>query len=247
MIVTVRIVGKGQFDYQLPGVFPIGDKIRILTSEFDYKDCEPFYGEAKDNKNPAELNRTFTKSVNEYKIEYELNDNGEPKTAFDAKKKRVIEDFYCVHPLCTVNGKPHRNTKNPMFDVRDDATSIVNEMTTWNNKRRAANTLADMDLESLRDVAFYYGRNPVGKSKGQLIIELAHFQSGVIVASNDEFIRNFMMIWSGEGSDERTFVVNCNKAIKYGIITTQVKEGRQSYYLGTTLLGFSIEEVIKHL
>ena len=42
-----------------------------------------------------------------------------------------------------------------------------------------------------------------------------------------------MMIWSGEGSDT-TFINELNKAIKYSIITRQVKEVQQSCYLGTT-------------
>jgi hypothetical protein len=152
------------------------------------------------------------------------------------------------HPLCTINGKVHPGTRMAMFDVIDEQIAVASRLEEWDIKRRVANFLSEADLTQLRDICYYYGRSPIGKTKGQICLEMADYTEGELFKrENDQAdynYRGFVLNWIDGEDPDREFVINCRKAISLRIVTEVPKGGNISYYLGTQFIGVSFMDVV---
>lgn len=247
MKVEVIIKAFGQFDQTLPGSYTIGNKIRILTDEYNYSDHD--LTPNKDKPYPVEFPLHFGQGTWAKKLSYNINDKGEPATNADMLKKRVIEGFYYMHPMCFLNGKRHGYTLNAeygangFFDIIDVHTQTLGELKVWDNKRKVANFLAESDLSVLRDIMYFYGMSPVGKSKGTICMELGGFAAGRVFSSADE-TEKFLDTWVRSIDSDKEYLVNCQKGINMNIIISAIQNGITSYYHGTQVIGNNLEDVV---
>lgn len=225
-----------------------GDKQVILVDK-----TSVFEGPITPPKNvvyPNETTISFDRNLHSYVVAYEVDDEGQPMSNIDAKFKEVAEKFFMRHPFCTINGKPHKGTISEMFDIVDTHTVVVSKLEEWDSKRRVANFLHDSDLDILRDVCYYYGVSPTGKTKGQICLELGDYQLGKLYVRKNEMAepeyKSFIINWIDSVDPDKEFVVNCRKAITFDVIASNVKDGRLNYYLGTTFIGVSFEDVVAY-
>ena len=242
----ITIIPKSKTDTMFPRSYYHGDKQVILVDK-----ATVFEGPMTPPKNtvyPGETRISFDRNQQIYKVIYEVDDNGEPLTTADAKYKEVAEKFFMRHPFCTINGKPHKGTINDMFDIVDTHTVVVSRLNEWDSKRRVANYLSDSELDTLRDICYYYGVNPSGKTKGQICLELGDYSSGRLYFKKNEITepdyKNFLISWVENIDPDREFIVNCRKAVNFDVITTNYKDGRSNFYLGNTFIGVSFEDIV---
>lgn len=242
----ITIIPKSKTDTMFPCSFFSGDKQIILVDR-----STVFEGPMTPPKNvvyPTETTISFDRNTQTYKVSYEVDDEGEPMSSSDAKYKEVAEKFFMRHPFCTINGKPHRGTISEMFDIVDTQTVVISKLQEWDSKRRISNFLADADLDTLRDVCYYYGVTPSGKTKGQICLELGDYQTGRLYFRKNEMTepdyKSFLVNWIDNADPNKEFIVNCRKAITFDIIASSIKEGRVNYYLGTTFIGVSFDDVV---
>lgn len=221
------------------------DKIRILIDEYNYQDFPA--NPPKDKPNPNEMMTSFNRASDySKKFSYEVTAEGTPASTEDAMIFNVIENFYSKHPMIQLNGVDHSGTKYAMYNLVDARKIVVTKLKLWDNKRKIADFLAESELSQLRDICYFYGSSPVGKTKGAICIELADYEDGKLfkkVAGEDkiqDFVNNFIL----SIDTDTEFRINCSKAIRFGIVINNPKDGRSNYYLGSTFIGISQDDVV---
>ncbi len=235
------------------------DIMRILTE--DYRIVE--YSSSKyvsDKKaNPLENFRDIhfdavTGNMQHFfQFETEIKDGREKGvTHTDELKRKALEIFYGEHPMTKMNGKTHAYTKNPVFNVLDKANQTIEDVIDFNKELVVKSAIAKMELSELRDVAYYFGQTPKGKSEGELKVFLAGNNTGLCLknkgdngqaANIDRFIKVFVENVSAEDRDMK---ITLRKAIELNVIQNNPANGFDSYYLGQTPLGKTLDDLIAY-
>lgn len=230
----------------LPGAYPYGGKQRTLLDRYRWEDLPQVA--PKDKPNPEPMNLHFPKTNHVQIIKYEVDNKGEPKTNSDKAIKATIEHFYQNHPSCLVNGQSHMNSAGePVFDITDKQTEIVTRLKEWDLKKKIAVFLSEKcDLDAVRDVMFFYGQNPKGKTHGDICMHLAEYELGILYAKGDNNSRladNFLDLWVTNASPDRIYIVHARKAIAFGIVEARQRDGNSNYFVMGAFAGLSPEEV----
>jgi len=242
----VIIKPYGTNGQMLPGIYHINGKIRVLLSEYTYKEYDAYDYE---KEKPKELTYTFSKSTMPTK-EYEYEKDPTLQTPRDKEIDALVTIFWGQHPQFTINGKSdQRYTKTPNFDLVDMVDKSIATYSVWSNKLSVANKINEMSLDSKRDVAYFFGSSPVGKTEKDLAVILADFSKGVcmnenIVSGTKSNLDLFLSVWMKETDEERSYVVNTRKAITMGIFLNNQADGRDNYYYGQTFVGNTFNDVL---
>lgn len=224
------LVGSYQF---APG------KLRILVSEDTFIETLE-----SDKYAPAPLNITFSQRSPVFTIAYDDSSEDE----LDIKKKAVIEKFFGEHPLMTRNGKATKFTKSGMYDMYSEIEKSDIQYETWKENLSVMNRLTDMADNELRDVWYYYGIEPSGKKRGELIVKLGAVPGGLAVDDIDRSTKKsrFLQMFSLETKSETEYIVNMRKCLLHGLIDDKVDGVRHNYYHGTTFVGTTFNDLIAY-
>lgn len=224
------LVGSYQFQ---PG------KLRILVSEDMFVETLE-----SDKYAPSPLNITFSQRSPVYTISYDDSSNDE----MDIKKKAVIEKFFGEHPLMTRNGKPTKYTKSGMYDMYSEIEKSDIQFDVWKENLSVMNRLDSMSNNELCDAWYYYGIEPSGKKRGELIVRLGAVPGGLAIEDMDKSTKKnkFLQMFSLETKSETEYIVNMRKCLLHGLIDDKVDGIRHNYYHGTTFVGTSFNDLIAY-
>lgn len=214
-------------------------KVRILLSE------ESFIEVLESDKTaPSAMNIMFNDRTPFFTMSYDPNSNSE----HDKRRKEVIEKFFGEHPLVMRNGKQTQFTRSGMYDMYSEQEKTYIEYETWKENLDVMNRLDGMADNELCDVWYYYGVEPNGKKRGELIVKLGAVPGGLAINDMDMATKKnkFMMMFSGETKSETEYIVNMRKALLNGIIDNKMDGSRSNYYHGTTFIGTSFNDVIAY-
>lgn len=214
-------------------------KVRILLSE------ESFIEVLESDKTaPSAMNIMFNDRTPFFTMSYDPNSNSE----HDKRRKEVIEKFFGEHPLVMRNGKQTQFTRSGMYDMYSEQEKTYIEYETWKENLDVMNRLDSMADNELCDVWYYYGVEPNGKKRGELIVKLGAVPGGLAINDMDMATKKnkFMMMFSGETKSETEYIVNMRKALLNGIIDNKMDGSRSNYYHGTTFIGTSFNDVIAY-
>lgn len=248
MINEVKLRSTIAVDNMMPTTYDIGGKRRVLQSESEF--YEASLNQKADFVWPKEMHIQFTGRTQERILTYETNEDGDPINEFNKGKLNTIRKFFMEHPSTLINGKPHANTipgAAIYYDIVDVNVKVVSEFKDWENKHKVASHLALLDLDDLRNVAYYYGVLPKGKTRGTLILELADYHKGVLFskpANGESKAENYIKVWMTNTDPDKEYIINCRKAIDLNVITTAVRDGHTTFYLGQEMLGPKLEDVV---
>ncbi len=214
-----------------PCSYEFGNKIRLIDSFGTYREVGGI--EAK-NYTPLILNFSKTQMWTEYV--YEENEKELSFDETDKNIKKIVELFWGKNPICLKNGKGHTvGQSSDHFDLIDHNLKTINSVNSFNDKLRAAIKLKEMSVAERVDVSFFYGRNPVGKSDEDIMVDLADLNTGFCM--DEKNLSNFLKVWVDNKTEDRDLLVNVKKAIALEIIDEKKNEGRTSYFLGESFMG----------
>jgi len=246
---VVEIVSTHNIDSVMDASFVLNGKRRTLVSEYQFIDRD-----IMDKTETLPMTIGFTRRASRRVIKYNVGDDGKPLTKVDENIENIIRNFYMVHPLTMINGKPHENTANGAvvyYDIIDVNQKVVSDLKKWFNKLAVMNDLSGKDLSELRDICFMYGHPPKGKTKGGLLIDLAEYNKGLLFkldANENDKSEHYLATFVNNEDPDKTFTINARKAINYDVVHERIADGGQiSYYLGKELLGTTFEDVVTFL
>lgn len=210
--------------------------IRVLISEDSFIEVQD-----SDKTAPAAMNIMFSERTPVFTITYD------PEAKSDKKKKDVIDIFFGQHPLLTRNGKPTQFTRSGMYDMYSEQDKSNIEYDLWKENLDVMNRVNNMTNSDLRDVWYWYGIEPSGKKRGELIVRLAG-SSGLAIGDIDLATQKnkFLMMFAAESKAETDYTVNMRKALMAGIIENRMEGDRSNYYHGTTFIGTSFNDVVAY-
>jgi len=234
-VVEIKPVAFAISDITLEGDYSIKGKRRMLT-EIDHQ--------LKIDSTTPTMQKamywTFNKNFTVLKYEYDVD----PKLRTEQEKRNatVVEEFWKNHPLMTINGKSHENTKAPLFNLVESTMVEDVNLKTFQNKLSIANMISVMSYEGKREVCFYYNVNPKGQTDNQLLLKLADFNDGVCMKDAD----NFLSTWGKNENADKEYYITINKAIIYGVIEERKNGPVVNYFLGQSLIGTSFNDLIAY-
>lgn len=237
-------------DNVFPAIYTIGKKTRILTSDTSFVEIDTEKTRDPNYIMPTTAHIAFTTRALEREFAWDDFDEQKDLDAFEKQKYLLIEEFLKAHPLTLINGKPHSRTMtgSPVYyDIIDVNMKVVSELTEWLNKYKICAHLDSLSLEHLRDVCYYYAVQPKNKTKGRLLLELADFNKGVLFVKlngAENKIADYMDVWMSNTAPDKEMYIMCRKAVELGVVTESRKEGNISYYLGSELLGHTINDIV---
>lgn len=173
-------------------------------------------------------------------------------TTMDERKRVALAIFYGEHPLVKINGKTHVYTKNPVFNILDMALQTVEDVIDFDKELVVKTAVSKMELSELRDVCYYFGQSPKGKSEGELKVYLAGNNTGLCLVRSgdngqtpniDRFIKVFV---ENISTEDRDMKITLRKAIELNVIQNNRANDFDSYYLGATPLGKSLDDLIAY-
>lgn len=232
------VVQLGQ-EMSLPCLYQINGSWRLLT---EGDTIEMVQGDLKNAKSTKRSNILFNQKLNQ-RLEYEYESNPELQTEYDKQKQKVVEVFFAQHPALLYNGKHHKNTQAPLFDMVNQNERKVAAVISFKDRLAIQNRIAAMGLEELRNVAYYYSKSPVGMSENDLQIFLGDPSTGVCM--NGENAETFKTTWM-EVSSETERIVTLRKAISTGVIEERKDGTRVDYYLGSEFVGVTFNDVLAY-
>ena len=246
--IEIIIESLEKVDTILPGSFSLGDgMIRILQEDYNIVDTE--YNKLGPDGKPLVMREkllNFTNRQDIKVISYNIDDEGSPATDYDKRIKKAIDKFFMMNPLTLVNGLPHDGTLQGKFDVIDPNARANSELILWNKKLKVANYLKDMDEQELKDICYYIGEDPKNRSVGELLLFIADFDYGALFVSKTR-LQAFFDAFINNADPMRQFKVIARKAIEYGVVQTQLKNGVTSYYINGDFAGSTVEHLVEYL
>lgn len=222
-----------------PCVYNVNGLWHILT---DYGTYETHLGDLKNSPHKQRTNLKFIEK-NMREITYEYENDPKLQSAEDKKTQKVVEVFWAQHPLLEYNGKYHKYTKNPMFNLENQNEKVAMKVMGFKEKLEIQNRIASADLSLLRDICDYYGVSAKGKTEDELIPLLGDPSTGV--CTNGVNAETFVKTWL-EVTPETIMIVNLKKAIRLGVIEERKEGNRTDYYLGTAFLGTNFNDVLAY-
>lgn len=238
--VIVKPIKEDATDTFMPTIYTVaGGDVRVLLENDEFSQ----FNQNKDTV-PKAKQIVFRNTLRALTFEYESDESKQNST--DRKVQQLVKVFFGAHPLFTVNGQLTKHTKSPMFDITDLSEESNEKLVVWNKKTRVANILTDMDFAEKREVAYYYGINPEGKTDGELTILLGSFEYGDCMEPLN--IDGFISTWGEKfQSKEKEYVVMARKAITLNIIEVRNgDDGRENFYLGNTFIGTEFNDVLAY-
>jgi len=215
--------------------------IRVLT---DNDEVVEWTGNFKDM--PRAKGIWFDKSLPRLVIEYEDDEKTSKANGTwlsDNKNKRKAEVFYANHVEFSVNGKRHANSiELPSFNMNISTDIVAAEHALFRDTLLVKNRVNSMTYEEKCSAADYYGISPKNKTELDLLIELAG-DKGICMTENN--MKIFLREWMTPNEDT-LLVVNIRKAIRLKVIEERNTAGRIDYYIGTTFIGTTIEDIIAY-
>jgi hypothetical protein len=192
---------------------------------------------------PLSKSRIFNENFKSIDYEYEDGQGETKQTETDKKIQNAVDVFWSNHPLTLVNGKRHANSlPKVLFDVEVQTTKIMNAAKDLKSKGMVFNRINSMTLAEKRDVAYYYGESPKGKSDLDLLTLLADFNAGICMGENME---SFLQIWSKPNEDTQRQVI-IRKALDLNIIYNKADGEKNNYYHGTTFIGTAFNDIVSY-
>lgn len=244
--VVIKPIQAAHSDIVLSTSYNISGKYRYLQDEDTYAEMT-FQQVAEKKSNPSKIKDiTFNNMRHEYVVEYETKlEDGKmvAATTLDRERQKMVEVFWKEHPLIVANGDSTK-TKSALFNLVDEVKKDAQDVSNFEMKFKVAQTIHDMDFEEKIDCAYYYGSNPSGKTDGQLLVYLADFNTGVCMTPKN--VTGFMTTWGAEGTLERSYVINAQKAVTQGIITNMSQDEKDNFYHGTTFIGTSHNDIVAY-
>jgi hypothetical protein len=247
MKTKVTIAPVGANDQMLSGIYhTLEGKVRVLVGETNYKELTQYEYE---KEKPKELSFTFSKK-GMIKKDYLYEADPEKQDSTDRNTQQVVEVFWAQHPQFIVNGVATKYTKVQNFNVSNEVDLTVLNHKLWSDKLSIINRINSMSEDTKRDVAYFYGLSPVGKSENDLCLLLAEFNTGICLKEKKEgssvksYMDLFLSVWMKDSDTERTYVVNARKAITMGIFLNTQTDGRDNYYYGQTFIGNAFNDVL---
>lgn len=222
-----------------PCVYNVNGVWHVLT---EYGTYETFLGDLKNSPHKHRTNLKFIEK-NMREISYEYENDPKLQSAEDKKTQKVVEIFWAQHPLLEYNGKYHKYTKNPMFNLENQNEKVALKVLGFKEKLEIQNRIAGAELSLLRDICDYYGVSAKGKTEDELIPLLGDPATGV--CTNGVNAESFVKTWL-EVTPETTMIVNLKKAIRLGVIEERKEGNRTDYYLGTAFLGTNFMDVLAY-
>jgi len=223
-----------QCSYQFEG------KHRMLIEDDSFADYD--FVEQKDKPRPYERSLSFNKNF--LALEYLYESDPSKQSDQDKKIERAIRFFWGNHPLCVVNGKPTKYTKQAMFNVVNFTDKSMAEIKLWRDVLQVCNAINELSYQEKVNISYYYGQNPQGKTENDLLLTLANYTSGICVTPNE--VENFKRIWIKNENSDKDFIINARKALCLSIIEERQYEGKNSYYLGDTFIGTAFNDIVAY-
>jgi len=219
---------------QLVGQYQVGQKMRILLSESEYIEIP-----AKEKDQPKAFEYEFNTTQREVILSYD----SEQETDYDKGMHKVCNVFWKEHPLLSFNGHSDGGVgKMPLFDIYSRKERTKESFTDFNLSLKIGNRVNEMSDDALRDVWYFYGKEPKGYSHEDLVIGLVHPTTGAAMLDGENFLKTF----AGETNAERNMTVTLRKALMLGVITNRNESGRDNFYLKEEFLGTTFNDLLAH-
>jgi hypothetical protein len=232
--VIIRPITSSFGTIVLLGSYEYNGKLRILTHDGYVRDYDQ-----TDTKIPKPFEATFGERMKQ--ITYEFETDKKLATHRDEEIKTIIDEFWSNHPLLLIGEKPHKNTKSPMFTLVDDTQRRIGVFSKWETTLKIANELNSFTNEKRRDVAYFYGLTPTGKTDDEILLLLADFNTGICITNSSDFIKNWI-----EDEGDRDYFINARKSIELGLVQNRPDNGIDYYYLGNVFLGSSLHDIVTY-
>lgn len=162
-----------------------------------------------------------------------------PLQSFKRKKEELMVEFYRNHPYINVDGLEPK--PQALFTLHIVEDIVKQDYEKLKRKGLVYNTVNDADIESLRNISFMFGGNPVDKTQEEIFLELVDFNNGRLMIGNrpEEFLEK----WDGNKNPDMPYLINIKKAIAYKIIETK----NNNYCIANQIIGSSIEDVVAYM
>lgn len=226
----------------LPGSYTVKGKLRILDEmnevrTVDIVDKDRNGNIVRHNVSSINFDKQHPKRVYTY--------DDESKEAYHKNTTKAIDLFFGEHPLTWVNGKPHANSSPAaMFNVVSMKDESIGNLNRFKDVLAAANKIDSMTLEEKRNVSYYYGIAPDGKTEADLTVLLGNFQDGI--CTRPLSVNDFLKTWGTASNVDRDMTVVLKKAVTLNVIVNKVIDGRANYYLGDQLIGTSENDLLSY-
>ncbi len=213
----------------------------IATEEFafgEYKDSDHQQKSRTEGGTPMPEPRDiyFDKTRPEAAFRFDT----ESEDQYDIDVRKMVEDFWMRHPLVGYKGKKMTNV--PLFELISRKEVVNDQYLNVKTSLAVSNKIMGMDLNELRDVWYYYGLEPKGKSLETLSTTLIDPKNGHAVLDGE----NFLKVFAQETNTERDYNINVRKAIMLGIIQNRQVAGRDNFYLNDEFIGISYDDVLRY-
>lgn len=207
----------------------------IATEEFafgEYKNSDF----NKDNPMPVPRDIYFDRTRPDATFRFDP----ESEEQIDLDTRAMVEDFWMHHPLIKCKGVNKPAT--PLFELVSRKDVVSDNFSDLKKSLEVSNKVIAMDDHSLRDVYFYYGLEPKGKSREDMVTKLIGDKNGVAVADAD----NFLKVFDKDTNTEREYIINARKAILLGVVQDRKVQGRSNFYLDDEHIGTMFEDVLRY-
>jgi len=256
----------------LPNIYSIGDELRIMGTDGKFwrgsvsqmLSATPQAPYQMPHHKPIPFN-IDNKLEERFIYNTFVNDAGneEGVTVADKRMKEAAEVFYANHPNVRKGNRDHANVSNPMFTMIDTAEQTVEGLVSYENMDIVRDKIRTMTIDELRNITYWFGHSPKGKTEGELKLLLANVDPNVPPHQIDGIgylgiclrnaktpdgketnIERFIRVWVKGSARDRDMKVILQKAVDYNVIQNNKKSGMDAYYLGQTPIGNSIDDMI---
>lgn len=255
MIITVSIepIDKKVREQTLPCVYQFNGKRRMLLDDDTYVDLDLMPNKDKPWPHERILQSSKRGSV---VLTYKYESDPKLQNNLDKRKEEAVKIFWGQHPMVTVNGQVVKNkvgqiiTTAPMFNMINEIDKSIEQIKSWRDKLAICRCIDEMSYNEKVNCFHYYGQNPKNKTENDLVLKLAKFATvedpteGICLHPVE--IENFKRIFLNKESSDKDVIINARKALFLGIIQERSTEGRNSYYLGETLMGTAFMDIVSY-
>lgn len=240
---TVNLIIKPlkETNYNIfPTAYNYNGKMRIWTDGNQIVECELTAKEF-----PSKKDISFNKSKTFEPLQYLVPE--QPREDVHCRgihqlTKDIHVKFLANHPYTVLNGKPHPNTKTPLYNVIDLDAESKAKVSAFESKLKVANMIYSMNESERCDLLYWYGTSPKGKSASDILFELADFENGLCMISTEKFLESW-----GASAEQRIFTINLRKALDNRLIEERNDNGNISYYVQNNFIGICFDDIMAYM